>query len=153
MADDGSKQDENWAMPKFRFFISWREGQPDVPFQEVSGLDVETQVIEYRTSNSAQFSTIKMPGLAKVGHVTLKRGIFANDNHFWDWLNEIKMNTIRRQTVVIKLLDESDTPVMIWILENAWPKKISGTDLKSDANEVAVEAIELAYESLTIKNS
>ena len=29
---------------------------------------------------------------------------------------------------------------MTWTLNNAWPSKISSTDLKSDANEVAVEA-------------
>jgi phage tail-like protein len=62
------------------------------------------------------------------------------------------MNTIERQNVVIKLLDESGSPTMTWTLNNAWPTKISSTDLKSDANEVAVESIEIMHEGLTITN-
>lgn len=60
------------------------------------------------------------------------------------------MNTIKRTTVVIKLFDESGTPTMTWTLNNAWPTKITGTDLKSDGNEAAIETLELAYETLTI---
>jgi phage tail-like protein len=41
---------------------------------------------------------------------------------------------------------------MTWILTNAWPTKITGTDLKSDANEVTVETIELAHEGINIQN-
>jgi len=38
----------------------------------------------------------------------------------------------------------------LWTLGNAFPVKITGTDLKSDGNEVAVETLELAYETLTV---
>jgi phage tail-like protein len=93
-----------------------------------------------------------MPGIVKNSNVTMKKGVFANDNSFWDWYNKIKMNTIERQNVVIKLLDESGNPTMTWTLSNAWPTKISSTDLKSNANEVAVESIEIMHEGLTIAN-
>ena len=119
-------------------------------FQEVSGLETETQVIEYRHGNSPQFSTIKMPGLKKHGNITMKKGIFKSDSKFWDWFSEIKMNTIKRTTVTISLLDESAKPIMVWVLTNAWPVKIISTDLKSDGNEVAVETLEMAHEGLTI---
>jgi len=41
---------------------------------------------------------------------------------------------------------------MVWSLTNAGPTKITGTDLKSDGNEVAVETIEIAHEGLTVAN-
>lgn len=151
MADDGSAQSTtNWPIPKFYFRVSW-DGQ-EMSFQEVSGLDTETQVIEYRAGNSKQFSTIKMPGITKYSNVTLKKGIFKADNTFWNWYNQIKMNTIKRVTITIQLLDETGTPTMTWTLQHAWPTKITGTDLKSEGNEVAVESIELAHEGLTITN-
>jgi len=147
----GEKQDNVWPLPKFYFQV--KLGDKEVPFQEVSGLDIEAQVIEYRHGNSKEFSTIKMPGIKKTGNVTLKKGVFVKDNGFWDWFNKIKMNTIERQTVVISLLDEAGKPTMVWTLNNAWPTKISGTDMKSDGNEVAVETLEIAHDGLSIANS
>lgn len=153
MADDGSAQSPNiWPLPKFYFQVDGLGGGVGNYFHEVSGLDTETQVIEYRHGNSKEFSPIKMPGLKKVGNVTLKKGVFAKDNKFWAWYSAIKMNTLARQTVVIKLLDETGAPTMTWTLSNAWPTKIQSTDLKADGNEVAIESIELAYETLLIAN-
>lgn len=146
----GEAQDNVWPLPKFYFQV--KLGDAEVAFQEVSGLDIEAQIIEYRHGNSPEFSTIKMPGIKKTGNVTLKKGVFVKDNAFWDWFNQIKMNTIERKTVVISLLDEAGSPTMVWTLNNAWPTKITGTDMKSDGNEVAVETIEVAHEGLTIEN-
>lgn len=145
-------QNNIYPLPKFYFKVELTDYLKEATFQEVSGLDVEAQVIEYRHGNSPEFSTIKMPGIKKYGNVTLKKGIFVNDNKFWAWFNEIKMNLITRQTVTIKLCNEKGEPTMTWKLTNAWPTKITGTDLKSDSNEVAVETLELAHEKLEISN-
>lgn len=152
MVDEGSKQGSTWPMPKFRFEVDLSPELRNIAFQEVSGMDVETQVIAYRASNNKLFSTEKMPGIAKYGNVTMKRGIFANDNTFWNWHAEMKMNTIKRRTILIKLLDEGGNITMQWSLSNAWPTKITSTDLKSDGNEVAIDIIEIAHEQLTITN-
>ena len=145
----GEKQDNVWPLPKFYFSVQLGDDNT-VTFQEVDGLDSETQVIEYRHGNSPVFYPIKMPGLGKVGNVTMRKGIFVNDSKFWDWYNEIKLNTIARRAVVVSLLDETGTPKRTWTLNNAWPTKITGTDLKSEGNEVAVESVEIAYETLTV---
>ncbi|WP_286267424.1 phage tail protein [Thalassotalea atypica] len=151
MADDGSAQSTTvWPMPKFHFQVKW--DSEVMSFQEVSGLDLEAQIIEYRSGDSKQFSTVKMPGIQKSGNVTMKKGVFKSDNKFWDWFSQIKMNTIKRVPVTISLLDETGAPTMVWTLANAWPTKITGTDLKSDGNEVAIESIEIAHEGLVIAN-
>jgi phage tail-like protein len=145
----GEVQNNIWPLPKFYFNV--KLGDDDtVNFQEIDGLNSETQVIEYRHGNSKVFYPIKMPGLGKVGNVTMRKGIFVNDSKFWTWYNEIKMNTIARRTVIINLLDETGAPKMTWTLNNAWPAKVSGTDLKSEGNEVAVETLELAFETLAV---
>ena len=147
----GETQDQSvWALPKFYFSVDIGD-QQNLTFQEVSGLDAETQVIEYRAGDNERFSTVKMPGIRKVGNVTLKKGIFVRDDKFWDWYSQIEMNTIKRVPVVIRLLDEKGDASMVWTLQNAWPTKITGTDLKSDGNEVAVETLEIAHEGITIK--
>ncbi len=50
--DTGSKEGSTWPMPKFRFEVDLGTQLTGVAFQEVSGLDTEVQVIEYRKSNS-----------------------------------------------------------------------------------------------------
>ncbi|MGQ1786266.1 MULTISPECIES: phage tail protein [unclassified Saccharicrinis] len=147
----GEAQDSNWPLPKFFFVVDWGSAT-NIPFQEVSGLEIEAEPLEYRHGNSKVFSKINMPGMVKNNKVTMKKGVFVNDNSFWEWYEQIKMNVIERQNVVIKLLDEEANPTMTWTLNNAWPTKISSTDLKSEANEVAIESIEIMHEGLTIAN-
>lgn len=151
MAQDGSTQSTNvWPLPKFYFQVKWDNNV--VSFQEISGLDIEAQPIEYRHGDSPQFSTIKMPGIVKSSNITLKKGVFKSDNKFWDWFSQIKLNTIKRIPLTISLLDEAGEPTMVWTVVNAWPTKITGTDMKSDSNEVAVESIEIAHEGIMIAN-
>ncbi|MCB0707633.1 MAG: phage tail protein [Saprospiraceae bacterium] len=130
--------------------MSEANSQPKGVNHFVSG--IENQVIEYRESSNKTFSTVKMPGMVKYGNVTLKRGVFLNDNSFWDWNQQISMNTIERETVLIKLLDENGKAIMQWQLSNAWPTKITITNINSDGNEIAVDTIEIAYEQLVISN-
>jgi phage tail-like protein len=143
-----SAENTTWPLPKFYFSVTGIPGTP--VFQEVTGLEGEAQVIEYRAGNSSIFAPIKMPGLQKVGNVTMKKGIFVTDSKLWTWFSSIAMNTIARSTVVVNLLDETGAPRMSWTLNNAFPTKLTGTDLKSDGNEVAVESIEIAYETLKV---
>jgi phage tail-like protein len=152
MAVDGSKENSVWPMPKFRFEVDLGAELKGLAFQEVSGIDAEHQVFEYSKSNYPLFSREKMPGIMENGNITMKRGIFVNDNTFWSWHSQINMNTIKRRTVLIKLLDETGKVTMQWQLNNAWPTKIISTDLKSDGNEVAIDTLEIAYENLNITN-
>lgn len=152
MADDGSAQSATvWPLPKFYFEVKW--DSEVMSFQEISGLDIESQPIEYRHGDSPDHSVIKMPGIKKSGNITMKKGVFTGDNKFWDWFTEIQLNTIARIPVTISLLDEEGSPTMVWTLANAWPTKITGTDLKSEGNEVAIESIEIVHEGLTIDNA
>lgn len=142
----GDKQDGVWPLSKFYFQV--KIADQEALFQEVSGLDIEAQVIEYRYGNSSEFPTIKMPGIGRLSNVTLKKGVFKGDNKFWDWFDQIKENVVERNEVKIRLVDESSAPMMVWTLKNAWPTKITGTDLKPEGNEVVVETLEIAHEGL-----
>ena len=47
MADDGSAQSTTvWPMPKFYFQVKW--DSQVMRFQEVSGLDIQSEEIKYR---------------------------------------------------------------------------------------------------------
>ncbi len=117
--------------------------------QEVSGLAIETQVIEYRSGNGPMQSVIKMPGMAKYGNVSVKRGVVPNTAAFWDLANHSKLNTVRRMPMTISLRDDTGTPIMTWTLTNTWPISINHTE---DADTIAIESIEFAHEGVTVTN-
>lgn len=143
----GGEQDQFWPLPKFYFSVDIGD-LTDLPFQEISGLDTGAEVIEYRHGNSPIHSTIKMPGLGTGSDVTMKKGVFSGDNKFFELISKISLNTYERLTVVIRLLDETGVPKIIWTLTNAFPKQITPTDMNSQSSEAAIETIVFAYEGL-----
>ncbi|EKN10922.1 hypothetical protein HMPREF1076_03729 [Parabacteroides goldsteinii CL02T12C30] len=153
MAEDGAAQSgttQAWPLPSFYFKVSVTD-VGDISCSEVSGLETEYDMIEYRAGDSPVFTKQKMPGMRKASDVTLKKGIFKDDKAMWDWINSIKLNTIKRATVTISLLDESGKPVKTWELTNAWPKKITVEGFKADGNMAAIETLILAHEGVTVK--
>lgn len=152
MAEDGSIQSKNvWPLPKFSFMV--KVGSDEIAFQEVSDLDMEAQVIEYQAGNSKTFSTVKMPGLRKIGNTTMKKGVFKGDNALFNWFKEVNMNVVARKSITISLLDENAGVTMVGSVINAFPVKITGTNMKAEGNEVAVETIGFAREGITIENA
>lgn len=145
----GEKQEAPWPIPQFHFKVKLGD-KGEISFQEVSGLDTEYDVIEYRAGDSKEFSTVKMPGLKKVTEITLKKGMFKGDSKLYEYFASVKMNTVARQTVTIQLLDESHEPLFTWTLNNAFPKKVSGASLNAKTSEAAVETLTLVHEGLTM---
>lgn len=140
----------SYPLPAFHFLVEW--GGSRVGFSEVSGLDLELQVIEYREGSHPEYAALKMPGIPKYANVTLKRGVMASDNEFFDWIMTAKLNTIERRDVTIKLLNEAHEPTMVWRLSNAFPVRLEGPTLNATGNEVAIETLELAHEGIRIEN-
>ena len=142
----------NYPLPKFHFRVDW-DGIANAGFTEVTGLEVTTEKIEYRDGASPEFSKIKMPGMQTFGDLTLKRGSFKGDNEFFNWWNTVAMNTITRRNVTISLLNEAHEPVVVWKVKNAWPLKVTSSDLNAGSNEVSVETLVLAHEGVTVEHT
>jgi len=147
----------DYPLPKFHFQVEWGSEEFRMGFTEASGLDFETEVIEYREGSSKQYNKSKQPGLTKFSNITLKRGTFEGDFAYYKlWKQTVfyqegnKTGSMYRRTVTLKLLNEAHQPIITWVLKNAWPSKVQSTDLKADANEVAIETMELVHEGLTI---
>ncbi|SIS59709.1 conserved hypothetical phage tail region protein [Chryseobacterium ureilyticum] len=140
-----------YPLVKFAFEVDW--GGAKVGFQEVTGLNLEAAVIEYRHGASPDFNKIKLPGLRTSSNITLKRGTFKKDNEFFAWFQTMQSSTVERRSITISLLDENGEPAVTWKVKNAFPVKLLSTDLKAEGNEVAVETLEIAHEGLTIENN
>mgnify|MGYP006076308367 CR=1 FL=1 len=146
-AESGKEQDQFWPMPKFYFSIDI-DDLTDLAFQEVSGLEIEADNISYRHGNDPSFGTIQMPGIKKTGNLIIKKGVFVNDDIYQSLISKIKLNTYKRMTVVVRLMDETSEPRMTWLINNAFPLKYTSTDMNSESSEAAIESIEFSHQGI-----
>ncbi len=136
-----------YPLTKFHFLVNW--GGTNISFQEVSGLDMERDVVEYRSGADTSFAKQQIPGLKKMTDVVFKRGMFESDNEFYEWMNATRMNTPDRRNITITLLNDESEPIVVWTIINAWPSKIQSTDLKAESTEIAIESVTVKHEGLT----
>jgi phage tail-like protein len=140
---------QEYPLPRFHFQVEW--GGSKISFTEVTGLVMEREKIEYRHSDSKDFSKIAMPGLVKNSNITMKRGKFEGDFDFNAWMDAVANERAEgRRDVTITLLNEKHEPVAAWTAARCFPVKVSAPDLKSDANETAIESMEIAHEGLKL---
>jgi len=121
------------------------DGEEVAGFSEVSGLSVETDVIEYREGNEKQSIVRKLPGLNKVTNITLKRGI-TDSMYLWEWRKLIMDGDIQRRSVRITVLDEAGQDRARFRIIEAWPAKYEASDLDAAGNDVVIETLELVHE-------
>jgi len=124
----------------------------EAAFSECSGLEMSTDVFEYREGGENQF-VHKFPGLTRVSNVVLKRG-FVTSNELFDWYKKMedcvrigKKFDLRQVTITLYSHAEQGT-IARWTLDRAFPVKWSGPHLKSDEAAVAVETLEIAHHGI-----
>lgn len=140
---------QEYPLARFHFQVDW--GGAKMSFTEVTGLVMEREKIEYRHSDSKDFNKIAMPGMVKNSNITLKRGKFVGDYDYNLWLDDVANERVEgRRDVIIRLLNEKHLPVAAWSATRCFPVKISAPDLKADANEIAIESLEIAHEGLKL---
>jgi phage tail-like protein len=137
-------------VPSFQFLVHW-EGTR-IGFAEVSGLEMEHEVVEYREGTMPRGAVQKLPGLKKYGDITLKRGIVHGDNEIFEWFDEIKFGRAAPRSVTISILNENQDPIVTWKVVNAWPRKIVGPTLDAKSSAVAIEEMVLACDEIILEN-
>lgn len=122
-------------------------------FQEVSGLNMESTVAEYRNGNEGVNRVRKVNGIYKVGDVTLRRGLIGAMDLI-EWMNQVRTGDQNaRRSVTIQLRDESGAnTVMVWRLSNARPMRYTAPTFNAKGGtDVAVEELVLTCEDLVIE--
>lgn len=130
-------------------FLVEIDGIASSAFKSVSGLAAEAEVIEYREGSDPVSSSRKLPGRVRYPNVRLSRGL-TTSRDLWDWWETVVNGTVERRNVAITLLDDSRTPVLRWLLRDAWVAKFEAPEFDASKNEVAIESIELAHERLEL---
>ena len=122
-------------------------------FQEVSGLNMEINLADYRNGNEPANHVRKVIGMHSFGDVTLKRGLIGYLD-LWEWIRQAQDGEQdAARSVTIQMMDESHSDtVMTWRLTNARPMRYTVPSMNAQSgNEVAVEELVLSVEAMAIE--
>jgi phage tail-like protein len=145
MAETGRRDD---PYQQFNFLVEI-DGITRAGFTECSGLDTDTDPIDYREGADIFRNVRKLSGLHKYSNITLKRG-YTQDRSLWEWRRSIINGQMDRRSLDIVLLDEERNEALRWRVREAWICKWQAPSFNATTNEVAMEGIELCHEGLEL---
>ena len=132
----------------FNFVVDAGFGE-EIAFAEIELPAAEIETIEYREGADRTNASRKLPGRVRYGNVVLRRGV-TGSLELWEWFKAVRDGQPLRRDVRVTLLDEARNPVQAWIFRDAWPTKYHPSDLNAKGNEVLIETLELAVESIDV---
>ncbi len=132
---------DTYATSRFYVFI---DGIPHAIFTELSGLQIETEVMDYAEGGNNRFIH-RLPGRTKVSNITLKRGM-TRSNELLKWYLDIAYGKkIERRHMSIVMYDTEGKELLRWNFVNAYPVKWVGPQFNASAKAAAIETLELAH--------
>lgn len=134
------------AFPSARFFVEI-DGVTRARFQQCSGIEMQTEVMEYQEGGLNSF-VHKLPGRTKFSNLTLKWGS-TDTTDLWDWYLRLAVNKQKKpqkKNVSVIQFNPAGVEVRRWNLVNAYPVKWTGPSFDANSTEVGVETLELAYD-------
>lgn len=129
-------------------FLVEIEGLVVAGFSEVTGLQVEIEVEDYREGGLNEYIH-KLAGPTRYpSNLVLKRGLVDAET-LWKWQQEVSQGRIKRSNGSIVLLDSSGQAKWRWNFKDAYPVRWTGPELRAGTAEVALETLELVHHGLS----
>jgi len=119
-------------------------------FSECDGLEMtmEPKTLREGGNNGA---VIRLAGPTSFGSLTLKRGMTASFD-LWDWFDDTLANPgLRAEAQVILYAPDGSTILASFLLTRCLPIKLKAPALNAKDGMVAIEEMQIAYESLRLK--
>lgn len=118
-------------------------------FKKVSGIESESEIIEYKEVADGKVITRKVPGHITYSDIELAKCIDA-DMYMWEWRQQLEEGDIAgaRRNGSIIALDSMMNEVARWNFFNGWISKWSGAEFDAESNEVALETVTIAHEKV-----
>jgi phage tail-like protein len=147
---NAQKDQRNEPLPAY-FFEVEISGQTTFHFRSVSGLKIETDVVEYQEGGNNGGPIHKLAGVTRYANIRLTRA-FTGDRALYDLFASTPKPDPARFNGRITMFDRRGTRVAAWKFINGFIVKWEGPDFDASKNEVAIESIEIAHEGLTLIN-
>ena len=119
-------------------------------FAECDGLEMSMDIKTLREggNNGRQ---IRLSGPMNFGLLTLKRGMTASFD-LWDWMGKVQQQpSLRADAEVVLFAPDGRSVRARFILSRCLPAKLKAPPMNAREGGVAIEELQLAYESLSLK--
>ena len=121
----------------------------DAAFAECDGLEMTMDVKTIREGGN-NGKEIRLTGGFKYGQVTMKRGMTSNFE-LWDWFNLMLTNpNLRGEAQVVLFANDGETVRARFLLSRCVPVKLKSPPLNAKDGAIAIEELQLAYETLSL---
>lgn len=119
-------------------------------FSDCDGLEMSMDVKTIREGGN-NGKQIRLTGPLTFGSLTLKRGMTASFD-LWHWFNKMLTNAaLRADAEVVLLAVDGTTERARFVLSRCVPIKLKAPALSGKDGTLAIEELQLAYESLSLK--
>jgi len=118
-------------------------------FSECDGIEMTMEVKTIK-EGGANGQLIRLVGPVNYGQLTLKRGMTANFD-LWDWFRRVVADPSLRANAEVVMLAKDRTPTARFLLRRCLPVKLKAPTLNAKDGMVAIEELQLAYESIAYK--
>ena len=119
-------------------------------FSECDGLEMTMDVKTIREGGN-NGKQIRLTGPMNYGQLTLKRGMTDNLD-LWKWASTmLTQRSLRADAEVVLFAPNGETERARFILSRCMPVKIKAPAMNAKDGTIAIEEMQLAYESLTLK--
>lgn len=132
-----------YPLPVYNYKVTL--GDTTVAFSEVSGLQMQRELITYRQGFSFLAGPHLIRGLTPTVTVTMKRGVSQERRELYEW-----MRTGDTKDIVIDLCDEGGIAVVRWRVIRALPIKLDAPSFTAGSNEIAIESMELTAQEVQL---
>lgn len=121
-------------------------------FSECDGLEMTMEVKTLREGGNNRMQ-LRLPGPISYGQLTLKRGM-TKDRDLWDWFLDVNEDPSLRATASVVLFTGDAgalQEVERFELSGCLPVKLKAPALNAKDGLIAIEELQVAYETLTRK--
>jgi phage tail-like protein len=143
-----------YPMTAFNFSIEIsKEGDANrlcnAAFAECDGLEMTMEVKTIR-EGGANGRVVRLTGMLNYGQLTLKRGMTSSSD-LWEWFSAVMIDPSIRASAEVVMLAPNGAELARFVLGRCLPVKLKAPTLNAKDGTIAIEELQIAYETLTRK--
>lgn len=147
-AGNQGRGDPHGPYRKHRFLVEI-DGLATAGFSRVDLPDATVADVEYREGTDPATAR-KLAGTSEYDPLVLQKGVTDDSIALFEWFQQAQAGNLEdaRRTVAVVLLDTRGEAGPRWEFQRAWPARYEGPDLDAQANDTAIETLEVLHEGM-----